>query len=81
MGFSKSDDDISTVTSSQFTKARLSLATPFILWGLPIESESEVAQSCRTLCNPMDCSLLGSSTRLNLVVLLKLLEIFNYYVM
>ena len=26
-----------------------------------VESESEVAQSCPTLCNPMDCSLLGSS--------------------
>ena len=26
-----------------------------------IESESEVAQSCPTLCNPMDCSLPGSS--------------------
>ena len=25
------------------------------------ESESEVAQSCSTLCDPMDCSLLGSS--------------------
>ena len=25
------------------------------------ESESKVAQSCLTLCNPMDCSLLGSS--------------------
>ena len=25
------------------------------------ESESEVAQSCLTLCDPMDCSLLGSS--------------------
>ena len=24
------------------------------------ESESEVAQSCPTLCDPMDCSLLGS---------------------
>ena len=24
-------------------------------------SESEVAQSCPTLCDPMDCSLLGSS--------------------
>ena len=24
-------------------------------------SESEVAQSCPTLCNPMDCSLPGSS--------------------
>ena len=27
----------------------------------PLESESEVAQSCPTLCNPMDCSLPGSS--------------------
>ena len=25
------------------------------------ESESEVVQSCPTLCNPMDCSLPGSS--------------------
>ena len=25
------------------------------------ESESEVSQSCPTLCDPMDCSLLGSS--------------------
>ena len=25
------------------------------------ENESEVAQSCPTLCNPMDCSLQGSS--------------------
>ena len=27
------------------------------------ESESEVAQLCQTLCDPMDCSLPGSSTR------------------
>ena len=27
----------------------------------PHESESEVAQSCPTLCNPMDYSLPGSS--------------------
>ena len=26
-----------------------------------LESESEVAQSCPTLCDPMDCSLPGSS--------------------
>ena len=25
------------------------------------ESESEVAQSCPTLCDPMDCSLVGCS--------------------
>ena len=28
---------------------------------LHFESESEVAQSCPTLCDPMDCSLPGSS--------------------
>ena len=28
---------------------------------LPSEGEGEVAQSCLTLCNPMDCSLPGSS--------------------
>ena len=27
------------------------------------KSESEVAQSCPTLCDPMDCSLAGSSIR------------------
>ena len=32
------------------------LPTPFLQ-----ESESEVAQSCPTLCDPMDCSLPGSS--------------------
>ena len=30
-------------------------------WQQYTESESEVAQSCPTLCNPMDCSLSGSS--------------------
>ena len=28
---------------------------------MKVKSESEVAQSCPTLCDPMDCSLLGSS--------------------
>ena len=30
-------------------------------WQKYTESESEVAQSCPTLCDPMDCSLSGSS--------------------
>ena len=39
---------------------------PLHLWALATlvvksESESEVAQSCPTLCDPMDCSLSGSS--------------------
>ena len=28
---------------------------------MKVKSENEVAQSCPTLCDPMDCSLLGSS--------------------
>ena len=28
---------------------------------MEVKSESEVAQSCPTLCDPMDCSLPGSS--------------------
>ena len=28
---------------------------------MKVKSESEVAQSCLTLCDPMDCSLAGSS--------------------
>ena len=30
-------------------------------WQEYTESESEVTQSCPTLCDPMDCSLPGSS--------------------
>ena len=30
---------------------------------MKVKSESEVVQSCLTLCDPMDCSLPGSSIR------------------
>ena len=33
----------------------------FLLQGMKMKSESEVAQSCPTLSNPMDCRLPGSS--------------------
>ena len=33
----------------------------FLLQCVKVKSESEVAQSCQTLSNPMDCSLPGSS--------------------
>ena len=33
----------------------------FLLQCMKMKSESEVAQSCPTLCDPMDCSLPGSS--------------------
>ena len=35
----------------------------FLLQCVKVKSESEVAQSCPTLCDPMDCSLPGSSVR------------------
>ena len=35
----------------------------FLLQCMKVKSESEVAQSCRTLSDPMDCSLPGSSIR------------------
>ena len=33
----------------------------FLLQYMKVKSESEIAQSCLTLSNPMDCSLPGSS--------------------
>ena len=33
----------------------------FLLQWMKVKSENEVAQSCPTLCDPMDCSLPGSS--------------------
>ena len=35
----------------------------FLLQCMKVKSESEIAQSCPTLSNPMDCSLPGSSVR------------------
>ena len=35
----------------------------FLLQCMKVKSESEVAQSCPTLCDPMDCSPPGSSAR------------------
>ena len=37
------------------------LGCHFLLQCMKVKSESEVAQSCPTLCDPMDCSLPGSS--------------------
>ena len=34
---------------------------PFLLQCMKVKRESEVAQSCLTLSDPMDCSLPGSS--------------------
>ena len=39
----------------------LQARTHFLLQCMKVKSESEVAQSCLTLRDPMDCSLLGSS--------------------
>ena len=37
------------------------MGSHFLLQCVKVRSESEVAQSCLTLCDPMDCSLPGSS--------------------
>ena len=39
----------------------ISFSISFFLSSMKVKSESEVAQLCLTLCDPMDCSLLGSS--------------------
>ena len=39
----------------------ISIIIPSVLYSFITESESEVAQSCPTLCDPMDYSLPGSS--------------------
>ena len=44
------------------------------------ESESEVAQSCLTLSDPMDCSLPGSSV-LTFINLTSKVVLFNHFVM
>ena len=44
----------------------------FLLQCMKVKSESEVAQSCPTLCDPMDCSLPGSS--INAIFQAKVLE-------
>ena len=43
---------------SSLESSKLDLSYPMVFLSL---SESEVAQSCPTLCDPMDCSLPGSS--------------------
>ena len=40
---------------------KIQISGPIPRDSIPFESESEVAQSCPTLCDPMDCSLPGSS--------------------
>ena len=44
-----------------FSRQKHWSGVPFLLQGLKVKSESEVAQSCPTLSDPMDCSLPGSS--------------------
>ena len=44
-----------------FTGKNTGVGCHFLLQCMKVKSESEVAQSCPTLNNPMDCSLPGSS--------------------
>ena len=60
----------------------------FLLQCMKVKSESEVAQSCPTLSNPMDCSLPGSSVHgifqarvLEWAAIAFSIEISRYYVL
>ena len=57
-GFSQPRDrtQVSRIAGGFFTMSHK--GSPILM-----ESESEVAQSCPTLCDPMDCSLSGSSVQ------------------
>ena len=44
-----------------FSRQEHGVGCHFLLQSMKVKSESEVAQSCPTLSNPMDCSLSGSS--------------------
>ena len=53
--------DITFPTKVHLVKA---MVFPVVMYGYEkSESEGEVTQSCPTLCDPMDCSLPGSSIR------------------
>ena len=46
---------------SNIKKLNTGAGCHFLLQGMKVKSESEVAQSCPTLSDPMDCSLPGTS--------------------
>ena len=52
---------LSLITQLVSTKAKSTLPLPKLQFTIEGKSESEVAQSCPTLSDPMDCSLPGSS--------------------
>ena len=47
--------------SLEFSRQEHGVGCHFLLQCMKVKSESEVPQSCPTLCDPMDCSLPGSS--------------------
>ena len=49
------------LTSLGFSRQEYWSGVPFLLQYIKVKSESEVAQSCPTLRDPVDCSLPGSS--------------------
>ena len=57
---------LNAIKKYSFTfQLKLNIKNKNIMWkdniDIPWKKESEVVQSCPTLCNPMDCSLPGSS--------------------
>ena len=61
----KKKDRFNINNSSFYEKPSISIEKIWTNIGQPVNSQSEVAQSCLTLCNPMDCSprnFLGKSS-------------------
>ena len=53
--------DLSVMKNTNTNQIDILLLDNLIIWyKFKVKSESEVAQSCPTLCDPMDCSLPGS---------------------
>ena len=54
---------VQSLGEEDFLEKEMAIHSSILAWRIPClyESESEVTQSCPTLCDPMDCNLLGSS--------------------
>ena len=55
------DGSPQALPSLGFSRQNTGVGCHFLLQGMKVKSESEVAWSCLTLCDTMDCSLPGSS--------------------
>ena len=60
VSITKSSPTLNMIQLCGFCQVSGQRARVLLVFNFALESESEVTQSCPTLCNPMDCSLPGS---------------------